>query len=123
MPDSPSRNAASWLSSPFSRSVEMQWRYGWLRMVFTRCASSELQFEALREVVVREKQGALSRKDWEGTAALYRVSAYQVRGGPRAARSSTSQGSAATPCARVNGANRVIYEAKCDSGHGMFFFL
>ena len=29
-----------------------------------RCASSELQFGALREVVARERQGALSRRDW-----------------------------------------------------------
>ena len=31
-------------------------------MVFTKCASSELQFGAFREVVARERQGALSRK-------------------------------------------------------------
>ena len=33
-------------------------RFGWLRMVFTRCASFELQFDALRgEVVACERQG------------------------------------------------------------------
>ena len=33
-------------------------------MVFTSCASSELQFGALREVVAREREGTLSRKAW-----------------------------------------------------------
>ena len=33
-PDSPSRDAANWLSSRFSRSVETRRRYGWLRMEF-----------------------------------------------------------------------------------------
>ena len=34
-------------------------------MVFTECASSaEFQFSALREVVARERQGALSQKAW-----------------------------------------------------------
>ena len=32
-----------------SRPTETRWWYDWLRMVFTRCASSELQFGALRE--------------------------------------------------------------------------
>ena len=48
-----------------SRPTETRWRYGWLRMVFTRCASLELApiwchhrnrffpFGALREAVVR----------------------------------------------------------------------
>ena len=62
--DSLSRDAANWLSSRFSRSVEMQLRFGCLRMVFTRCASSELQFGALWGVVARERKGALSRKAW-----------------------------------------------------------
>ena len=61
-PDSPSRDTAK--SSRFSRSVETRQRYGWLRIVFTRCASSKLQFGALREVVTRERPGALSRKAW-----------------------------------------------------------
>ena len=61
-PDSLSRDAVNSLSSRFSRSVETRRRYGCLRMVFTRCASSELQFGALREVVARERLGALSRK-------------------------------------------------------------
>ena len=61
--DSSSRDAANWLSSRFSQSVETPWRrFDWLKMLSTRCASSELQFGALREVVARERQGELSRK-------------------------------------------------------------
>ena len=94
-PDLPSSDAANWLSSRLSRSVEMRRRYGRLRMVFTRYASPELQFGALREVVARERQCALLRKVWSGTATLYyRVSAHHIRRGRRAARSSTCQGSA-----------------------------
>ena len=63
-PDSPSRDATNWLSSRFGRSVQTRRRYGWLRMVFTRCVSSELQFRALGEVVARKRQGTLSRKVW-----------------------------------------------------------
>ena len=33
-PGSPSRDAANWLPSQFSPSVETRRRYGWLRMVF-----------------------------------------------------------------------------------------
>ena len=33
-PGSPSRDAANWLPSRFSLSVETRRRYGWLRMVF-----------------------------------------------------------------------------------------
>ena len=39
---SPSRDATNWLSSRFSRSVKTRRRFGWNRMVFTRCASSKL---------------------------------------------------------------------------------
>ena len=35
-PGSPSRDAANYLSSRFSRWVERRWRYDWLRMVFRR---------------------------------------------------------------------------------------
>ena len=45
-------------------SVETRRRFGGLRMVFTRCASFELEFGALREMVARERQRALSRKTW-----------------------------------------------------------
>ena len=37
-PGSLSRDAANWLPSRFSLSVETRRRYGWLRMVFPRCA-------------------------------------------------------------------------------------
>ena len=48
----------------------------WMRMVFTRCAcSSELQFGALREVVSRERQWALSRKA-PGKSAEARASVF-----------------------------------------------
>ena len=42
-PESPSRDATKRLSSRFSRSVETRRRYGWLKMVLTRGASSDLQ--------------------------------------------------------------------------------
>ena len=41
-PDSRSRDAVNWLSSPFNRLAETRRRYGWLRMVLTRFSSSEL---------------------------------------------------------------------------------
>ena len=63
-PDSPSRDAANWLSSRFSRSVETRRRCGWLRIVFTRCASSELQLGAIQEAMTRDRQGALLQKVW-----------------------------------------------------------
>ena len=37
-PGSPSKDAANWPSSRFSRSVETRRRYGWLKMVLPRCA-------------------------------------------------------------------------------------
>ena len=52
---SPSRGAINLMFCQFRRSVETRQRYGWLRMVFTRCPSGELQFGALREVVARER--------------------------------------------------------------------
>ena len=60
--DSPSRDAATWLSSRFSRSVETRRRYDWLRMVFPRCAFSKLHFGALWEVVARERQRGHCRR-------------------------------------------------------------
>ena len=75
------------------------------------CASSELQLSALREVAARERQGALSR---EKLVALYLVGTHQIQRGRRAARSSTSQGSAELLCARIKGANREVSEGKAD---------
>ena len=60
--DLPSSDATKWLSSRFSRSVDTRRWFGWLRIVFTRRAFSELSFGAIREVVARERQGTLSRK-------------------------------------------------------------
>ena len=57
-----SRDATNWLFSRFGRSIETRWKMGWLRMVFTICASSELQFGIFREVGAHERQGALSRQ-------------------------------------------------------------
>ena len=54
------RDASNWLSTRFSRSVDKPRRFGWLRMVSTRCASSERQFGTLREEVARERQVALA---------------------------------------------------------------
>ena len=50
--DSPSTDATNWQSTRFGRSVQTRRQFGWLRIVFTRYASSELQFGALREEVV-----------------------------------------------------------------------
>ena len=58
------RDATNWLSLRLGRSVEKRRRFGWLRMMFDRCASSEFHFGALRDVVARERQGVLSRKSW-----------------------------------------------------------
>ena len=56
-PGSPSRDAADWLPSRCSLSVETRRRYGWLRMVFQVRTSSELQFGALREVWRHARDG------------------------------------------------------------------
>ena len=50
----------------------------------------------------------------ESLVALYRVGMHQIRRGQRAARSSTSQGSAEPLCARIKGANREVSEGKAD---------
>ena len=50
----------------------------------------------------------------ESLVALYRVGTHQIRRRRRAARSSTSQGSAEPLCARIKGANREVSEGKAD---------
>ena len=45
---------------------------------------------------------------------LYRVGTHQIRQRRRAARSSTSQGRAEPPCARIIGLNREVSEGKAD---------
>ena len=65
-PGSPSRDAANWLPSRFSLSVETRRRYGWLRMVFPgRCAPlPSPNLVSFGRVAARERQGALSRRAW-----------------------------------------------------------
>ena len=64
-PGSPSRDAANWLPSRFSLSVETRQRYGWLRMVFPGARLSQAPIWCpSRGVAARERQGALSRRAW-----------------------------------------------------------
>ena len=62
---SPSRDAANWLPSRCSLSVETRRRYGWLRMV---CPGARLLRAPIwcpsGGVEARERQGALSRRAW-----------------------------------------------------------
>ena len=58
----------------------------------------------------REAGGAVA----ESLVAPYRVGTHQIRRGRRAGRSSTSQGSAEPPCARIKGTNREVSEGKAD---------
>ena len=50
----------------------------------------------------------------------YRASKHQIRRGQRAARSSTSQGSAEPWRTRIKSANREVSEGKADSDHGIY---
>ena len=77
------------------------------------CASSELQFGALREVLrvaAPGGQGAYA----ESLVVLYRVGKHQIRRRRRAARSLTSQGRAEPLCARIKGPNQEVSEGKAD---------
>ena len=62
----PSRDAAKWLPSRFSLSVETRRRYGWLRMVFPGARLVRaLIWCPSRGVAARERQRALpSRRVW-----------------------------------------------------------
>ena len=65
-PGSPSRDAANWLPSRFSLSVETRRRYGWLRMMVfpgARLLPSP-NLVPFGRVAARERQGALSRRAW-----------------------------------------------------------
>ena len=59
----------------------------------------------------------------ESGCVLYRVGTYHIRRGRRAARSSTSQGSAEPVCARIEGANREVSDGKADFLPRSVFFL
>ena len=63
-PGSPSRDAANWLPSRFSLSVETRRRYGWLRMMVFPGARlfPSPNLVPFGRVVARERQGALSRR-------------------------------------------------------------
>ena len=65
-PGSPSReDAANWLPSRFSLSVETRRRYGWLRMVFPGARLFRAPIWcSLGGVAARERQGTLSRRAW-----------------------------------------------------------
>ena len=65
-PGSPSRNAANWLPSRFSLSVETRRRYGWLRMMVFPGARlfPSPNLVPFGRVAARERQGALSRRAW-----------------------------------------------------------
>ena len=65
-PGSPSRDAANWLPSRFSLSVETRRRYGWLRMTVFPGARlfPSPNLVPFGRVAARERQGALSRRAW-----------------------------------------------------------
>ena len=62
----------------------------------------------------REAEGAVTESLVESSSTRYRASKYQIRRGRRAARSSTSQGSAEPLCARIKGANWEVSEGGAD---------
>ena len=76
---SPSRDAANWRFSRFSRSVETRRRYGWLRIALSGARLFELQFGAFREMAACERQGELSRK---ALVALYRIGTKMYHSSP-----------------------------------------
>ena len=110
-PGSYSRDAANLRSSRFSRSVETRRRYGWLRMVLPGA-------RLFRASIWCPSGGGGTREVGstvaESLVALYRAGTHHTRRGRRAARSSTSQGSAEPLCARIKGANREVSEGKAD---------
>ena len=84
------------------------------------CASSKLQFGALREGGGTREAGSTVA---ESLAVLYWVGTHQIQRRRRAARSLTSQGRAEPLCARIKGANREVSEREGDVCPRSFFFL
>ena len=84
------------------------------------CASSELQFGALRKGGGTREAGSTVA---ESLLVLYRVGTHQIQRRRRAARSSTSQGRAEPICARIKGVNREVSEGNADAWPRPFFFL
>ena len=111
-PGSPSRDAANWLPSRFSLSVETRRRHGWLRMVFpgARLFRAPIWCPSGGYGGTREAGSTVA----ESLVVLYRVGAHQIQRRWRAARSSTSQGRAEPLCARIIGLNREVSEGKTD---------
>ena len=116
-PGSPSRDAANWLPSQFGLSVETRRQYGWLRMVYLVCASSELQFGDLREGGGTREAGSTVA---ESLVVLYQVGTHQIRRRRRAARSLTSQGRAKPMSARTESRTGRFLREKLISDHGHF---
>ena len=111
-PGSPSRDAANWLPSRSSLSVETRRRYGWLRMMV---------FPGVRlfRAPIWCPSGGWRTREAGSTVAeslvvLYRVGTHQIRRRRSAARSSTSQGRAEPLCARITGFNPEVSEGKTD---------
>ena len=112
-PGSPSRDAANWLPSRFSLSVETRRRYGWLRMMVFPGA----RLFPSPNLVPREGGGTREAGSTVAESLVvlyYRVGTHQIRRRRRAARSLTSQGRAEPLCARITGLNREVSEGKAD---------
>ena len=84
------------------------------------CASSDLQFGGLREGGGTREAGSTVA---ESLVVLYQVGMHQIRRRRRADRSLTSQGRAEPLCARIESANREVFEGKADIWPRSFFFL
>ena len=73
-PGSPSRNAANWLPSRFSLTVETRWRYDWLGMVFPSARLFQAPIWCLSGgMTACERQGALSRRAWSRSIGWVRT--------------------------------------------------
>ena len=118
-PDSPSRDAANWLPSRFSLSVETR-RYGWLRMVFSgaRLLRTPIWCPS-GGVAARERQGALSWRAWYLYCSIGRVHTRLGEGGVQLDRRRARGG--LNPCARESKARtgRFLKE-KLMSHYGLF---